>query len=205
MTRWTPATCALTVLDHDHVAYDLPGCQYSGCHHAELTEREMWERLPSNDGAVIRDRKYRPRVVDLEDAHRPIFLRFLVIILLLRVEFSLPEACVTKLLHLFTTLDLLPQDFRDAVPLHFRFLIASLEALGISQPRQYIYDICQQCNHVYRCESRSDATCPDCKFPRFDHRMHPYKRQMIFSLREWVQQMFRSNRFANEIQYHVGA
>jgi hypothetical protein len=126
----------------------LPACTKKTPWFARLAA-DMRRRLPGYDGSRRLDKlKYKRPSIDV--AFHQILRNYLCAILLLKVDFSLPHACIDRLLAIWKDFPLLPEPFRQQIPEHFQLVLSAMAALGIELPTIYCYDRCPQCAHIYR-------------------------------------------------------
>ena len=130
---------------------------------ADFNEGDLLLRLPGSDGA----RKLSlPTRMTQSLPHELVeeMQTWLGKMLLAKVRFSLSEQCVAFLCSIWKDSNWISEDVREAIPEDLGQLLSAMAACGTRIPTIFIYDYCDSCGQVFRCQSApSDVLrCPDC-------------------------------------------
>lgn len=69
----------------------------------------------------------------------------------IKTQHKMSHAAFSDLLQLLQQLDMVPSEVKTKWPNSYYGLLAILMALGVAPPKLYVYDMCQRCNHIFRC------------------------------------------------------
>jgi hypothetical protein len=120
------------------------------------------------------------------------------------VSFSLSQDGVEDVLDIIGDIDHITQQMKRALPDNYRAMLAMLtDHFGITLPQEYVYDICPMCYFVYRCESATCSSCPECDEPRFGEDGKARQQFYYRSLSCWVKTMFSTSAIASKVSYHA--
>ena len=91
---------------------------------------------------------------------------------------GISEQAMEDILAAVRGIELLPQEFSQAIPGNYRSMMAALEKVFKVPVRstKYVYHACQSCMHVFRKESKDLDACPSCGEPRYDEKGKPMKK-----------------------------
>jgi hypothetical protein len=171
----------------------------------EAMAREM--QLPGYDGGKFRKTfdfstyTFTPADGVVPEQYIKTFLR----LLLMKGNKAVPQAVVEEALDIFTEYPGISGTVHALnMPKTYRGMLSALQKCGVIISPEVVYDICDECMHVYRLKTRHCTQCPHCNANRYsDAACKKAKRTFIYRpVRHWQVDLNSKPALAKGARYH---